>query len=66
VFALIGTFIDRLVVSWIGLAEPSPVAYTPSWIEFMIVVGMIAGGFLLYGAVVRNFRLFPEPEHVHR
>ncbi len=64
VFALIGTFIDRLVVSWIGLAEPSPVAYTPSWIEIMIMVGMIAGGFLLFGAVVRYFKLFPEPEHV--
>lgn len=65
VFALIGTFIDRLVVSWIGLAEPSPVAYIPSWIEIMIMVGMIAGGFLLYGVVVRYFKLFPEPEHVH-
>ena len=63
VFALIGTFIDRLVVSWIGLAEPSPVAYIPSWIEIMIMVGMIAGGFLLYGVVVRYFKLFPEPEY---
>jgi Ni/Fe-hydrogenase subunit HybB-like protein len=63
VFALIGTFIDRLVISWVGLAEPSPVTYFPSWIEIMIMVGMIAGGFLLYGAVVRYFRLFPEPEH---
>jgi Ni/Fe-hydrogenase subunit HybB-like protein len=65
VFALIGTFIDRLVISWVGLAEPSPVTYFPSWIEIMIMVGMIAGGFLLYGAVVRYFRLFPEPEHAH-
>ena len=65
VFALIGTFIDRLVISWVGLAEPSPVMYFPSWIEIMIMVGMIAGGFLLYGAVVRYFRLFPEPEHAH-
>ena len=63
VFALIGTFIDRLVISWVGLAEPSPVTYFPSWIEIMIVVGMIAGGFLLYGAVVRYFKLFPEPKH---
>jgi len=63
VFALIGTFINRLIVSWIGLAEPSPIAYTPSWIEIAIAVGMIAGGFLLYGVVVRYFRLFPEPRH---
>ena len=66
VFALIGTFIDRLMVSWVGLAEPGPVTYFPSWIEIMITIGMIAGGFLLYGAVVRYFKLFPEPEHAHR
>jgi len=63
VFALIGTFIDRLIVSWIGLAEPSPLPYTPSWIEVLITLGMIAGGFLLYGVVVRYFNLFPRPEH---
>lgn len=60
VFILIGTFINRLVVSWIGLAEPSPVAYTPSWIELAITAGLIAGGFLVYGIVVRYFNLFPE------
>lgn len=65
VFALIGTFMDRLVISWVGLAEPSPVMYFPSWIEIMIAVGMIAGGFLLYGTVVKYFKLFPEPEHAH-
>jgi len=62
VFALIGTFIDRLVISWIGLAEPSPVSYFPSWIEILITVGMLAGAFLLYGAVVRYFKLFPDPK----
>jgi len=65
VFALIGTFLDRLIISWVGLAEPSPVTYFPSWIEIMITVGMIAGGFLIYGAVVRYFKLFPDPEHAH-
>jgi len=60
VFILIGTFINRIVVSWIGLAEPSPVTYTPSLIEILITVGMLAGGFLVYGAVVRYFHLFPE------
>jgi Ni/Fe-hydrogenase subunit HybB-like protein len=64
VFALIGTFIDRLIVSWIGLAEPSPLPYTPSWIEILITIGMTAGGFLLYGAVVRYFNLFPKPKHL--
>jgi Ni/Fe-hydrogenase subunit HybB-like protein len=65
VFALIGTFIDRLMISWVALAEPSPVTYFPSWIEIMIAVGMIAGGILLYGIVVRYFKLFPESDHAH-
>ena len=66
VFALIGTFIDRLMISWVGLAEPAPVGYFPSWIEIMITVGMLAGGILLYGVVVRFFKLFPEPDQAHR
>jgi len=65
VFALIGTFINRMVISWIGLAEPSHVVYTPSWIEFVITIGMIAGGFLAYGAVVRYFNLFPKGKEAH-
>ena len=65
VFALIGTFLDRLMISWVALAEPSPVTYFPSWIEIMITVGMISGGILLYGVVVRFFKLFPEPDQAH-
>jgi Ni/Fe-hydrogenase subunit HybB-like protein len=65
VFALIGTFIDRLMISWVALAEPSPVTYFPSWIEIMITVGMISGAILLYGIVARYFKLFPESEHAH-
>jgi len=66
VFALIGTFIDRLMISWVGLAEPSPVTYFPSWIEIMITIGFIAGGILLYGLVVRYFDLFPASNnHAH-
>lgn len=60
IFALIGTFINRLVISWIGLAEPNPVSYFPSWIEWAITIGLISGGFLLYGFIVRHFRLFPD------
>jgi Ni/Fe-hydrogenase subunit HybB-like protein len=65
VFALIGTFINRLMITWIGLAEPNPVSYFPSWIEWMITIGLIAGGFLLYGVIVRQFRLFPDVEAAH-
>lgn len=63
VFILFGTLINRLVVSWIGLAEPTLTPYFPSWIEIMITVGLIAGGFLVYGVVVRYFNIFPEPVH---
>jgi Ni/Fe-hydrogenase subunit HybB-like protein len=65
VFALIGTFIERLVVSWVGLAEPNPVSYIPSFTEIFITIGMIAGAFLLYGVVVRYFKLFPDPKQSH-
>ena len=66
VFALIGTFIDRLMISWVGLAEPGPVSYFPSWIEIMITIGLVTGGILLYGLVVRYFDLFPASNnHAH-
>jgi Ni/Fe-hydrogenase subunit HybB-like protein len=65
VFALMGTFIDRLVISWIGLAEPNPVSYFPSFTEIFVTIGMIAGAFLLYGVVVRYFNLLPESGHSH-
>lgn len=66
IFVLIGTFIDRLMISWVALAEPSPVTYFPSWVEILITVGMIAGAVLVYGVVVRYFKLFPEPGQAHR
>ena len=65
IFALIGTFINRLIISWVGLAEPTHVVYTPSWIEWVITIGMIAGGFLAYGVVVRYFDLFPKKKEAH-
>jgi Ni/Fe-hydrogenase subunit HybB-like protein len=65
VFALIGTFIERLVVSWIGLAEPNPVSYIPSFTEIFSTIGIIAGGVLVYMLVARYFKLFPDSEHSH-
>jgi Ni/Fe-hydrogenase subunit HybB-like protein len=65
VFALIGMFINRLIISWIGLAEPGPDVYVPSLIEITITVGLIAGGFLLYGIIARFFNLFPEASEAH-
>ncbi len=65
VFALIGTFINRLIITWIGLAEPSPIAYFPSMIEILITIGLIAGGFLVYILVARQFDLFPDHQEAH-
>lgn len=61
VFALMGMFINRLVISWVGLSQRGPTVYMPSWIEWAITIGVIAGGFLLYGVIVRFFNLFPQP-----
>ena len=41
------------------------VSYFPSWIEIMVTLGLIAAGFLVYGVVVRFFRLFPDTETAH-
>lgn len=60
VFALMGTFINRLVITWIGLAEPSPITYMPSWIEIMITIGLIAGGYLVYERIVYYFKIIPD------
>jgi Ni/Fe-hydrogenase subunit HybB-like protein len=65
VFALMGMFINRLMISWVGLAEPGQNAYIPSWIEIAITVGLIAGGFLVYGVIVRFFKIFPEASEAH-
>jgi Ni/Fe-hydrogenase subunit HybB-like protein len=62
VLASIGLLLDRLVASGLGIAVPTTQTYVPHWMEVMISVGFIAGGFLVYGAVTRFFDLFPE-EH---
>ncbi len=64
VFALIGTFIERLVVSWIGMAEPSSASYIPSFTEIFSTIGMVAGAILVYALVARYFKLFPD-KHSH-
>ena len=57
VFALIGMFINRLMISWVGLAEPSHTVYVPSWIEILTTVGLIAGGVLQIHEQVDDLRL---------
>lgn len=65
VFVLFGTFLNRLIITWIGLAEPSPVTYTPSLIEILITMGLISGGFLVYMIIVWQFDIFPNQQEAH-
>jgi len=65
VFALMGTFINRLIITWIGLAEPSSATYLPSWMETMITIGFIAGGYLAFERIVFYFKLLPEKRVVN-
>jgi len=60
IFALMGTFLNRLMITWVGLAEPSSITYMPSWIEILITVGFIAGGYMVYEIVVQYYKLIPE------
>jgi Ni/Fe-hydrogenase subunit HybB-like protein len=60
VLSLVGLLLDRLVASGLGIAVPTAQTYVPHWMEVMISVGFIAGGFLVYGVVTRYFDLFPE------
>ncbi len=63
IFALIGTLLNRLTISWLALAEPTPVTYVPSWIEVMITVGLIAGAVFIYIITARYFNILSEPRH---
>ena len=60
VWTLMGTFLNRLMVSWIGLARPAWATYVPSWTEIFIAVGVIAAAALAYILAARFFNLFPE------
>lgn len=60
VFIIMGLFLNRLMVSWVGLSVPPWAVYTPHWIEIMISIGLVAGALLVYGIVARFFDLFPE------
>ncbi|MBN1316560.1 MAG: polysulfide reductase NrfD [Anaerolineales bacterium] len=60
VLIILGAFLNRLSVSWVGLARPVTAGYTPHWIEVAIALGFMAGAVLVYSIVARFFRLFPE------
>jgi len=60
IFVILGIFMNRLTVSWLGLETPAWASYAPHWIEIMMSVGFLAGAFLFFQIIARYFQLFPE------
>ncbi len=65
VWIVLGLFINRVTISWIGLAAPPWATYVPHWVEVLSSIGIGAGAVLAYGIIARLFDLFPEHEHSH-
>ncbi|MGD2153085.1 MAG: Ni/Fe-hydrogenase cytochrome b subunit [Gemmatimonadales bacterium] len=63
-----GMVLYRLDVSIVAFARPEGVAYFPSWEEFAVSFGIVAGGILIFLFFVENLNVFddvrghPEPE----
>ncbi|MEW5763262.1 MAG: hypothetical protein AB1776_08695, partial [Bacillota bacterium] len=49
-----------------GMAEAMGGSYFPSWMEFTVTAGLIAGAVLAYCFIVENFAILPEEEHAAR
>lgn len=60
ILVVMGIFLNRLTVSWLGLETPAWATYVPHWIEIMISVGLIGGALLVFKIVARYFQLFPD------
>jgi Ni/Fe-hydrogenase subunit HybB-like protein len=65
VWIVMGLFVNRVTISWIGLAAPPWATYVPHWIEVVSSVGIGAGAVLAYSIIARLFDLFPKHEHGH-
>jgi Ni/Fe-hydrogenase subunit HybB-like protein len=62
-FVIGGVVMNRFDVSLVGLARPEGVGYFPSWMEFALTIGIIAGGVTVFGLVAKNLPLFGEHAH---
>ncbi len=58
-FAVLGFIMNRLNVSVTGLERSSGTHYTPSWMELMVSVGLVAIGFAAFALAVRYLPIFP-------
>ncbi|WP_031515968.1 NrfD/PsrC family molybdoenzyme membrane anchor subunit [Desulfofalx alkaliphila] len=53
----IGVIINRMNVVITGMISYQGVAYAPSWMEWMVTIGLVAGGMLAYCFICDNFRV---------
>lgn len=65
VWIVMGLFVNRVTLGWIGLQAPPWATYVPHWIEVVSSIGIGAGAVLAYGIIARQFDLFPEHGHSH-
>jgi Ni/Fe-hydrogenase subunit HybB-like protein len=58
---VIGVLIHRLNVSVIGIQAHTWQSYSPSVSEYLISLGVVAGGLLAFRYIVRNFPVYQKP-----
>ena len=62
--AVLGFIMHRLDVSVTGLERASGTHYTPTWMEVVVSVGLVAIGFAAFALAVRFLPVFPDPRRV--
>jgi Ni/Fe-hydrogenase subunit HybB-like protein len=58
-----GVVLNRFNVSLVGLVRPEGTSYFPSWMEFVVTIGIVAGGVTAFGLVAKHLPLFGEHAH---
>lgn len=57
---VLGMILHRLDVSIIAFARPEGLGYFPSWEEFAVSFGIVAGGILIFLFFVENLKVFDD------
>jgi len=57
---VLGMIGHRLDVSILAFARPEGMSYFPSWEEFAVSIGIVAGGILIFLFFVENLRVFDD------
>lgn len=57
-----GVVMNRINVAFTGLLKAAGGSYFPAWTEFIVTLGLISLGILMYCFIVENFHIFPEQE----